>query len=261
MTELEYFQRTGFIRNPHNLSRNDWHYISKQNINEQFMLKWKNYLDWKAICTYQHLTEEFIEHLNLKYLYLDYISAHQVLSERFMAKYANALDWGLLSSSQYMSEEFIREFSNLIHFPQLPFNKKIKLSIDFLREYKDKIEWDSYWAFVPIKFDILYEFRDRVDDWKIISRNQELPIEVIEQFKNELDWEAVCLKTHLTEEFMEKYIDYIDWDSISYVQNLSENFITRHEDKVNWNYIWHWEIKNFSDSFLKQFGKRIIEDK
>lgn len=260
MTELEHFTRTGIIRNPFKLSRNDWTIISKQNIDEKFMLKWKEFLDWKAICTYQKLNEKFIERLSLKYLYLDCIAAHQVLSEEFMDKYANNLNWSLLCSSQYMSEEFIREHLNLVKFGQFPFNSKLNLSIDFIREFADKMDWEGWWLFQPIKYKELYEFKDTVYDWRQISRNSNLPIEVIEHFKNELNWEDVCLKNHLSEDFMEKYIDYINWDSVSYAQDLSEDFITRYADKVNWNHVWEWKTKHFSENFFKQFGKRVIKD-
>lgn len=259
MTELEHFTRTGIVRNPFKLSRNDWTIISKQKIDEAFMLRWKEFLDWKVICEYQKLSEEFIEHLALKYLYLDMISAHQVLSEYFMDKYKNNLDWGLLSCSQYMSEDFIREHLDLVKFEQLSFNNKLNLSIDFLREFKDEIDWEGWWLFQPLKYKELYEFRDMIYDWRQISRNRNLPIEVIEHFRNELNWKDVCLKTHLTEEFMEEYINYLDWDSVSYAQDLSEDFITRHADKVNWNHVWEWKTKHFSENFFKQFGKRIVK--
>ena len=85
----------------------------------------------------------------------------------------------------------------------LEFYKKNKLSEEFIREFKDKVDW---WC---------------------ISRYQELSEDFIREFKNRVIWKMISKYQTLSEEFIREFKNSVDWEMISYYQTLSEDFKKR----------------------------------
>ena len=74
-----------------------WEDISYDiNLNEKFIIMFKDKVHWDIICSSIELSEELIEKC-IDYINWDEISIHQKLSDKFIRKYNNNLDWKILS--------------------------------------------------------------------------------------------------------------------------------------------------------------------
>jgi hypothetical protein len=65
-------------------------------------------------------------------------------------------DWFKISRSGKLSEEFIREFKDIINWGNLCVNQV--LSDDFLIEFQDNINWTTYFMNVDSSFFIMKKF-------------------------------------------------------------------------------------------------------
>ena len=62
-------------------------------------------------------------------------------------------------------------------------SKRLKLSEDFIREFKDKLDWRNISGYQKLSEDFIREFKDVVN-WYCISECQVLSEEFIREFKN-----------------------------------------------------------------------------
>ena len=90
-----------------------------------------------------------------------------------------------------LSEEFIREFKDKVNWRYISGCQK--LSEDFIREFKDKVLWNYISGYQKLSEDFIREFKDRVD-WLYILKCQELSEEFKEEFKKEL--RILCYETN-----------------------------------------------------------------
>lgn len=107
-----------------------------EGLSEDDILKKKN-INWRFLCQYSKLSEDFIDRFNDKVQWR-LISSNQKLSEEFMRKWANKINWKRISSSQV-------------------------LSIDFIREYKDKLDWKHISSCQHLSERFIKEFVDYFD--------------------------------------------------------------------------------------------------
>ena len=160
--------------------------------------------------------------------------------------------WDCISANQSLSEDFIREFKDYVDW--LWISSCQKLSEDFIREFKDKVDW--YWisAYQSLSEDFIREFKDNVY-WCSISEYQKLSESFIREFKDYVDWGCVSIYQKLSEDFIREFQDEIDWDCISINQSLSEDFIREFKDKVDWNYISRYQ--KLSNEFIDEFKDKL----
>jgi hypothetical protein len=71
--------------------------------------------------------------------------------------------------------------------------------------------------------DFIREFKDKVD-WYYISRHQKLSEDFIREFKDKIDWENISEYQKLSEGFIREFKDQVNWNQISAYQKLSEGF-------------------------------------
>ena len=81
---------------------------------------------------------------------------------------------------QKLSEEFIRKFKNKVDWGCISAYQK--LSEDFIRKFQDKVYWDYISKFQNLSEDFIREFKDKVD-WNEISECQKLS----KKFRNEFN--------------------------------------------------------------------------
>ena len=77
----------------------------------QYIRENKNKVNWKAVCRYQKLSEEFIQEFQDRVDW-DCISEYQKLSEDFIIEFADRVNCFYIWEYQELSEEFIKEFEN-----------------------------------------------------------------------------------------------------------------------------------------------------
>ena len=78
------------------------------------------------------------------------------------------------------------------------------LSIDFLRQMKDELDWED-----------------------CISTYQRLSQKVIEEFKDYVNWWKICLHQKMSYDFMEKHWDKIEWAALANVYRFDSDFQRR----------------------------------
>lgn len=131
----------------------DWHSISsRQILSEDFIEKYKDYVDWELVSCFQHLSEDFIEkHIDL--LTFEFISHHQKLSEDFMERNSEYIDWPCISMTQRLSEDFIERHLEKINWYNICRYQKI--SDAFLTKYKEFCYFqirNENWMYKPTEF-------------------------------------------------------------------------------------------------------------
>lgn len=128
------------------------------------------------------------------------------------------------------------------------------IDIDFVRDNKDKIDWDDIALKNILTEDIIREFQENFD-WFAISDTQKLPEDLIAKHISQVDWYSISRKQVLSESFIDKYKDYVNWHEISSNQSLSEEFIERYADKLDWGGVL---IKNkLSENFIRKFEDKV----
>ena len=156
--------------------------------------------------------------------------------------------WRLLSKHQSLSEDFIREFKDRVDWMSI--SSYQHLSEDFIREFKDRVDWYNISAYHHLSEDFIREFKDRVD-WFYVSVNQHLSEDFIREFKDRVDWMSIFSYQHLSEDFIREFKDRGCWYNISTYQRLSEDFIREFKGKVDWAYISKYQ--RLSEDFIEEF--------
>jgi len=105
-----------------------------------------NNWSWENISRYQHLTEDFIRKFK-DYMDWTNISKFQKLSESFIREFEDKVNWNWISFKQTLSESFIREFKDKVNWYYISSSQK--LSESFIRDYKDKIDLKAYYLYNP----------------------------------------------------------------------------------------------------------------
>lgn len=89
---------------------NDWVYKTYK-FPQEFIIEFKDYLDWKTM------------------------SFTQVLSEDLIREFADKVDWGHISGNQKLSEDFIREFKDKINWNYIV--ERQNVSDEFILDFND----------------------------------------------------------------------------------------------------------------------------
>lgn len=167
-------------------------------------------------------------------------------------------------------------------------DEKEYFSLDFVREWKDNIQWHLMFRQSQFDHRILFEFWDKVN-WIDILYTHELSDEEIEFYFDKVlpdrHYEKaylVPLLTHqdlseefiekhfdffkkyinqicewqtLSEDFIEKYKDIIDWNIVSGHQYMSKKFMDKHENDINWNEVHKFREldKHYVMNIYKEF--------
>lgn len=116
-----------------------------------------------------------------------------------------------------------RHINNSILWTEI--SERHDLSIDFVREFRDKINWETIcnngnFAFT---WEFLDEFEDRID-WYVISDSKVLEHKDLIKYKDKLNWSSITRNQKLTEEELYQFSDLLNWNFI-YNQNLTDKFI------------------------------------
>ena len=79
------------------------------------------------------------------------------------------------------------------------------LSAEFIREFKDKVDWEYISSYQTLSEDFIREFQDKVD-WYFISMHQTLSEEFIIEFQDKVNWNMVLTYQKLSREFKNEYV-------------------------------------------------------
>jgi hypothetical protein len=113
-----------------------------------------------------------------------------------------------------------------------------KLSEEFIKEFQDKVNWESVSIYQKLSEEFIKEFQDKVN-WESVSIYQKLSEEFIKEFQDKVDWYFVSANQKLSEEFIKEFQDKVNWESVSRYQRLSVRFRRKfnlQKPKNNWLY-------------------------
>lgn len=173
-----------------------YYFITNYNISEDFILENRQYFEIEFIIRGMPLSENFIEKaLELNYMLPDDIMnvtmiTYSKLSKKFLLKYKKNINWGrmityittqcdLFDEYVYILDEY--NLWNLISANDLP--------IDFIREWKDKLDWKYLSMVKHFTDEELKEFSDY-----IIISEKIIPEYIIEDFNPVFDSEELKKK-------------------------------------------------------------------
>ncbi len=155
----------------------------------------------------------------------------------------------------YLNKELNADYANLNQVPWWYISKYQHLSEEFIREFKDNVDWR--WGvslYQHLSDGFIREFKDNVG-WSLISEYQHLSEDFIREFQDKVYWFWISKYQHLSEDFIREFSDRVDWDCISIYQKLSEDFIREFKDNVDWRYIS--KHQHLSKDFIREFKEKV----
>lgn len=158
---------------------------------------------------------------------------HNILEEDYIRKNANTLPWNYISRFQPLSLNFIREYQDRIDWRELCQNDKIGFTLDFVREFEDKVSWI------------------KISEQDVIAKDENAIIE----FNKKINYTALGTNiNNFTPELLERFEEEFDWIIID--PNLySEEFIDRHSHQLRIKAISFREKRTWSEWFLRKYNK------
>lgn len=111
------------------------------------------------------------------------------------------------------------------------------LSTQFLEKHNDYIRWDKMISYICTKTDDITSYESTIEKynlWWAISAN-DLPIEFIRKWKDNLDWRYLSIVKKFTPEETKEFSDYIILKPSEFVEqteNTSKNIINYFNDKL-----------------------------
>ncbi len=81
------------------------------------------------------------------------------------------------------------------------------LSEDFIKEFKDNVDWDWIWQKQHLSEDFILEFLDKADEcsWRYISYVQNLSFDFILDFDDKIVFDCLAQKENFSIEEFKKY--------------------------------------------------------
>jgi hypothetical protein len=118
--------------------------------------------------------------------------------------------------------------------PIIPWNFIITwftVSVSFIAEYKDYIDFHDVCRYQPITPELVDRFPNRIYWYQICKKP--LPEWFIEKYETVVNWDTISIHQDLSEQFIEKYIDQVNLDLISQYQKLTNKFIITNLEKLD----------------------------
>lgn len=181
-----------------------------------------------------------------------YISAEVDIREDSL----NDPPWFIYSSSGNFSVDFIREFKDKINWFYYCNGHAKELTNEFVIEFADYVNWDiiSQWRWD----DIIYEkFGDKID-WSVFTQAHvnELSEDFIYRFSAYINWTYVALSDRKwSDEFLIKNKKFMKWEYYFIDHKKEEEFIKKVADSFGY---WAWDTvlktQKLSNKFKKKYG-------
>jgi hypothetical protein len=154
------------------------------------------------------------------------------LWEEILSEHASYLSSEIIETFDVDEWEYVSQGPNLYIKSSMIKREDCFLTEGFMREYSDKLDWNSLFSNFKLPKSIIDEFSGSVD-WSKISCLNNLSDDFVEEFSGFLHWEAISEYRHLSEDFIRKFEEYVEWDLISGNQDLSEPFILEFTHRID----------------------------
>jgi len=175
--------------------------------------------------------------------YWDFIISNTILDKDKIIKNLEYIDINLLIEKQPLSNEILLndDFWNEIKENKLNnlIIKHQKLTYDvidkLLNEFDDN-NWINLCTYQNLSINIMEKYKENII-WDIVSENQFMTFEFIYDNKTSINWPLLCknikIEFLLNEAFIELFKDYDIWNILIWSKNISESYILDHLDKLS----------------------------
>lgn len=154
------------------------------------------------------------------------------------------------------SEKYANSKNNIKNKNWFDISKTPGLSLDFMRKYKNELDWTYISRYQILSEWFIDSFQDRIN-WNCISSNQELIEWFIHRHRNDVNWHYISQYQRLSIEFIIGHTNFVNWKYITQYQqsisNLIDSFPTNDnsllndiKDKLDWDWISQYKILNRS---------------
>jgi len=255
----------------------DWDYLSEysscfkkeKDFTKRFR-KFSNYINFRVFSkrTDSDITEELISKTLNKEWDWATISANNSIkiSFAFIKEHNDRLwDWLALSHRNdihFDNESFIELSNQDWDWVAIANRLDISFSEEFIKKLYDKpFNWEivsKNKTFVP-NSKTLSLLKDKTLDWSAISENANLSLEILWDYKDNLNWGYVTRHqiVNISDiSFLDKYQEYLDWDYISQSEKFTVSMenLKQFKERLNWGYINKRNDFIISDNLLEPFA-------
>lgn len=162
-------------------------YIKNNKLTEQFIEENKDDLNWKHIVKWIDLSEPFIEKFADR-LTWDYILLYQTqITDEFILKHKNDFKhWDYLGVYRETSIDLAYKILDKINWPA--YSAEGKMSEDFMREFKDKLDWTRVTMGYANRFSdqFIREMKDYINWYYILRERKKISIDFLREIVNKL---------------------------------------------------------------------------
>lgn len=251
--------------------------IKDQNLNItilEFYIEKFDDIKWQDICKYQNLTIEFMEK-NINNIDWEIISESQFMTLEFIIKYKDKISWNLIGQNiklEYLfNDTFVDIFSDNNIWDILIWSNNI--SKDYLINNINKLTYKQILELLEYKKleediinIILKKYNNNLDLYKIITENQDLSKEFIQNNISKLDIDIILENQKVDLDFIQANVENIN--KLSYNDNLSENLLldiykikNQFKDELDWDYISEYcDLTHKSLSEISELNKSLLLD-
>jgi hypothetical protein len=251
--------------------------IKDQNLNItilEFYIEKFDDIKWQDICKYQNLTIEFMEK-NINNIDWEIISESQFMTLEFIIKYKDKISWNLIGQNiklEYLfNDTFVDLFSDNNIWDILIWSNNI--SKDYLINNINKLTYKQILELLEYKKleediinIILKKYNNNLDLYKIITENQDLSKEFIQNNISKLDIDIILENQKVDLDFIQANVENIN--KLSYNDNLSENLLldiykikNQFKDELDWDYISEYcDLTHKSLSEISELNKSLLLD-
>jgi hypothetical protein len=148
-------------------------------------------------------------------------------------------------SLNFVKKSLDEEYFNNEDIRKMSYETYSLFNDSFINEYSEYISWDRYVLYLSIENKDFTKYIDIINEynlWYIISAN-ELTIEFIREYKDNLNWSLVRIINNFSESEKEEFKDYLEIKDNPELQNRIEHSIKLHENDM--------ELKEFLKEYLK----------
>lgn len=231
------------------MDNNDWEHISETEdifLYENFVHLFKDKLNWDKISYNEHLSSSFLLKFN-NYIHWDIVSINLCLSVEIISELFYFLIWDLLPVNKHFTEKIASAFNYMWtdHDWIFQISQYVKLSENFMRNYKNDLDWNRLSAHQIMSESFIIEFEHLIN-WDIISNKQTLSTNFISIYKDKINWIALVCNA--------KSRHNIDYTNI-YVTAI-EHEITKYLDSNGFAYPLQYSIyRSYMTLIIKKINK------
>ncbi len=172
----------------------NWHWISMfQTLTMKFVHKFHKRLNLPLVFSRLHnLSEENIEEFADK-MCLTHLCHIRHLSDDFLIKFKNRLCWDTIFETQQPSEDFIRQYQDHISSWGLLWGSFQIFSDEFMIEFHmtlDEESWNSISHRQKLSPNFIRRFRDKLD-WDFLCQCIKFSEESIKEFEDYIYWKKI----------------------------------------------------------------------